>query len=87
MSTTVKSCGTEGLCNSERKLLEIITGIIKETTYANTMDILEDDASHFQLMATTVIKLWTQIFQGVHILEIDNVIGAGLQLLLNASPD
>jgi hypothetical protein len=32
-------------------------------------------------MATTVVKLWVQIFQGVHITEINNTIGASLQLL------
>jgi hypothetical protein len=86
ISTTTRSCGTDGLRSTERRLLDIITGIIKETSYANTLDILEDDASHFQRMSITVVKLWAQIFQGVHILDIDNVIGARLQCLSNTSP-
>jgi hypothetical protein len=86
ISTTVRSCGTEGLHKVERKLLGVITGAIKETWFTETLDILEDDASHFQRMATTLVKLWAQIFQGVHVLDIDNVIGAGLQLLADTSP-
>lgn len=87
MSTTVRSCGTEGLRKVERKLLGVITEIIKETCFAETLDILEDDASRFQSMAATVVKLWAQIFQSAQVLEIDNFIGAGLQLLANTSPN
>ncbi|KAI9833933.1 MAG: hypothetical protein M1819_003442 [Sarea resinae] len=87
ISTAIKSGGTDGLQDVERKLLRTITGIIKETCLAETLDFPEDDASHFQRMAGTVVELWAQIFQGVHILEIDNVIGASLQLLSNTSPD
>jgi hypothetical protein len=86
ISTTVRSCSTEELRPVERKLLRIITGIIKETSFAGTLNVLEDDASHFQRMAAIVVKLWAQIFQGVHVLEIDNFIGASLQLLADTKP-
>ncbi|RDW64677.1 hypothetical protein BP6252_10328 [Coleophoma cylindrospora] len=87
ISTAIASCGTEGLRKVEKRLLGIITEIIKETSFAETLDIFEDEASRFLRMATTVVKIWAQIFQGVHHLEIDNFIGASLQLLADASPD
>ncbi|OTB04472.1 hypothetical protein M426DRAFT_154870 [Hypoxylon sp. CI-4A] len=82
ISTTIRSSGTEGLRKAERKLLGIITEIIKETCLAEALDVLEDDASHIQRMASTVLQLWLEIFQGTHILEIDNTIRAGLEKLL-----
>lgn len=85
ISTIIRSCGTEGLRKVERKFLGIITGIIKETRFSKTLDILEDDASRYQRMAATVVQIWAEIFQGVHILEIDNAIGASLQLLADSS--
>ncbi|RFU34681.1 hypothetical protein B7463_g1631, partial [Scytalidium lignicola] len=87
MSTSVRACGPEGLRKVERRLLGIITGIIKETCLAKTLDVLEDDSSRFHRMATMVLKLWTQIFKGSNVLEIDNIIGAGLQLLVDTNLD
>lgn len=87
ISTIVRTCGTDGLRNSERKLLMIITEIIRETCVAPTLDLPDDDASRIQRMGSTVAKIWAAVFQGVHILEIDNVIKAGLQLLSESTPD
>lgn len=87
ISMTTKAYGTEGLSKVETRLLGIITGIIKETSFAETLDILEDDAARFRRMAATVVKLWAHIFRGIHLLEIDNVIAAGLQLLADSSPE
>lgn len=77
--------GTTFLCKTETRLLEIVTSIIKETTFAETLNLLENDAARYQRMALTVLKIWAQIFQGVHILEIDNVIGASIQLLADST--
>ncbi|KIW99526.1 uncharacterized protein Z518_11265 [Rhinocladiella mackenziei CBS 650.93] len=85
ISTVVSSCGVEGLRPAEKRLLEIIRGIIEETSLAETPDILEDDVFRIRWMATTVVQLWARMFQGAHVLEIDNVISAGLQLLTDAS--
>ncbi|KAH7139783.1 hypothetical protein B0J13DRAFT_478073 [Dactylonectria estremocensis] len=87
ISTAIGSFGIEGLREVERKLLGIITGIIKETSLADTLDVIEDDASHFRRMAMTVAKLWAQMFHGDYVLQIDNVIGAGLQRLADSSPN
>lgn len=85
ISVAAQSHRTAGLSKVETKLLGIITGIIKETPFAETLDFPGDDASRYQRMASTLCKLWAQIFQGVHILEIDNTIGAGLQLLADST--
>lgn len=85
ISEAVKTCGIEGLRKDEKILLRIVTGIIKETCLDATIDILEDDVSRIQRMASTVLSLWAGMFQGVHTLEIDNTIGAGLRLLANST--
>lgn len=81
ISEAVRTGSIESLRKFEKKLLRVITGIIRETCLAGTLDILEDDTSRIQRMASTVLSLWAGIFQGVHLLEIDNAIGAGLRLL------
>ncbi len=82
ISTITRSCGIEGLREDERRLLEIISEIINETSFAKTPEILEqDDASRIQQMAIVVVKLWAQIFQGAHIFDVDNFVGASLQHL------
>jgi hypothetical protein len=86
ISATIRSFGTEALRKVEQRLLDIITEIIRETSFADTLDIIVDDASHFQRMAGIVIKIWAQMFQGIQIYEIDSFIGASLQLLADTSP-
>ncbi len=85
VAMVVRSHGLGELRKTERKLLDIVTGIIKETSLADTLDISEDSASQYHRMGTTTSKLWAQIFRGVHVLEIDEVIGSGLQLLADAT--
>jgi hypothetical protein len=87
ISTNVRSSGPDALQIVERRLLGIIMDIIKGTSLADTLDILEDFASQIQRMACTVIKIWAAIFQGVNVLDIENVIGAGLQLLADTNPN
>ncbi|KAF2709330.1 hypothetical protein K504DRAFT_431769 [Pleomassaria siparia CBS 279.74] len=85
MSSIVRSSGLDALQKVERRLLEIIKDIIKGTSFAATPDILEDHASQIQSMAYTVIKIWAAVFQGANILDIENTIGAGLQLLASTN--
>ncbi|KIY04191.1 uncharacterized protein Z520_00884 [Fonsecaea multimorphosa CBS 102226] len=85
VATITRSCGPDALRKTERKLLDIVSGIIKETSLADTLDVQEDDSSRYQRMATTILRLWAQIFQGVHVLEIDRFIGSGLRLLADAA--
>ncbi|KAI1396649.1 hypothetical protein F4819DRAFT_121988 [Hypoxylon fuscum] len=87
VSTIIRSSGNGALRKAERKLLGVINGIIKETCLAENLDITEDDASHVERMASMTVELWVAVFEGVHILEIDNVIGASLQLLAGPNLD
>lgn len=81
ISMIVQVSGLESLREVEKRLLEIISAIIKETSFAETLNIPKDDASHIRSIAAIIVKLWAQIFQGVHIYEIDNKISSSLQLL------
>ncbi|KAF2665133.1 hypothetical protein BT63DRAFT_85813 [Microthyrium microscopicum] len=85
ISTTVRISGPNDLSRVEKGLLGIITDIIKGTPLANTLTIMEDYGSHIQRMACTVIKIWAAIFQGVNVLDMENDIGAGLQLLVDSN--
>jgi hypothetical protein len=87
ISTTIRTLGPDALQKVESRLLEIIRDIIKGTSLAGSLDILENYASQVQRMAGIVIKIWAAIFQGVNVLDIENVIGSGLQLLADSNPN
>jgi hypothetical protein len=65
--------------------LDIIAGIIKETSLADTIDGSGDEAVRYSSMANAVGRLWAMIFAGNHILDIDNTIGSCLVLLADSS--
>ncbi|KAI0178790.1 hypothetical protein GGR52DRAFT_272895 [Hypoxylon sp. FL1284] len=85
ISRIVRNGGIESLRKIEKTLLRIIIGTIRETCLVDTLSMFEDDASRIQRMASTVIKLWAAMFQGVHILEIDNTIRDGLGLVADTT--
>lgn len=84
ISTVVRSSGIGALRPSEKRLLEIVTSIIKETDYAEVLYLPDDDASRYLHIASSVIKLWSRVFGGIHVLEIDNDVRNGLQLVANS---
>ncbi|KAI0445557.1 hypothetical protein F4803DRAFT_135343 [Xylaria telfairii] len=84
VSTVVRSCGIGALRPSEKRLLGIVTSIIKETDYAEMLYLPDDDGSRYLYMASTVIKLWSRVFGGIHVLEIDDDVRSGLQLVANS---
>lgn len=81
-----RSCGTDGLRPVERQLLGVLTGIIRESSFTDSLDLDEIDESHIARMGRTVVKLWAQIFEGAHLYEIDNFVGASLQVLADSTP-
>ena len=85
ISSTIRSSGPDALQKVEKRLVEIIEDVIKGTSLAGTLDMLEDYASRIERMGCTVIRIWAMIFQGVNVLDIENVIGTGLQLLADTS--
>ncbi|KAI0806437.1 hypothetical protein GGR55DRAFT_690035 [Xylaria sp. FL0064] len=80
ISTVVQSSGTYVLRTSEKKLLDIVTSIIKETDFSGILVLADDDPSRYQHMAMAVIKLWSCVFQGIHVLEIDDDVSGYLRL-------
>ncbi|GAW15349.1 hypothetical protein ANO14919_047580 [Xylariales sp. No.14919] len=81
ISTVVQTSGAVALRTSEKRLLGIVTSIIKETDYAEILQLPDEDASRYQHMAITVIKLWSCVFQGIHVLEIDDDVRCCLRLV------
>ncbi|KAH8651236.1 hypothetical protein BX600DRAFT_473270 [Xylariales sp. PMI_506] len=79
MSDVAASFGAGTLGPEEARLIDMVAEIIRETKFADSLSIVEDDGARLTRMAGTVVKIWAQIFDGVNILEIENVIGAGLR--------
>ncbi|KAI8955998.1 hypothetical protein F4801DRAFT_586629 [Xylaria longipes] len=84
ISTVVQSSGIGALRPSERRLLGIVTSIIKETDYAEILYLPDDDASRYLHMAAIVIKLWSAVFGGIHVLEIDDDVRWTLRLVADS---
>lgn len=87
LAMVVSTCGMDELSKGEKLLLEIITDIIRETSLAHTLDATEGDACRIELMAKLIAHLWTRIFSGAHVYEIDNVIKARFDRMASVNPD
>lgn len=72
ISTVVQASSLEVLRTYEKKLLGIVTSIIKETDQADILQIPDHYASRYRHMARAVMTLWSCVFNGIHILEIDD---------------
>lgn len=85
ISAAVRSSGVETLRTSEKRLLGIVTSIIKESDYADMLYLEEDDADRYEHMATAIINLWSRVFQGIHVLEIDDDVSYCLGLMADST--
>ncbi|PVI06129.1 hypothetical protein DM02DRAFT_506074, partial [Periconia macrospinosa] len=77
----VHTLGTGALRKVESQLLVIIRDIIKGTPLASTLSLPENSAAQIERMGSIVLEIWSTIFQGVNVLDIENTIGAGLQVV------
>lgn len=78
VSDAVHITGLDSLREDERKLLGMIASLVRETDMAHTLDRDDADGWCIRRMAATVVRLWAETFQGIHVLEIVRVIGATL---------
>jgi hypothetical protein len=81
LSDCIQDNGNEALNAMEERLLAIVEDIIQSTVFANALEGLEDRSSRLSTMAYTAVKIFATIFQGVNVLDIENVIGGSLQRL------
>jgi hypothetical protein len=81
ISDVVQTWGLESLREDERKLLGMIASLIRETDMADTLESKEGDSYCIRRMAATVVRLWAETFQGVHIFELVRVIGETLSIV------
>ncbi|KGO40564.1 Transcription factor, fungi [Penicillium expansum] len=81
ISDAIEKSGLESLREDERKLLGMIASLIRETDWADTLESNEADSYCIRRMAATVVRLWAETFQGVHIFEIVRVIGETLSIV------
>jgi hypothetical protein len=73
-----------GLRQTEVRLIKVITSIIKETDFAATLDTCPEGSSRYRQMAETVLRLWAQAFQGIHLLEVDNALGSAFRSMVDS---
>lgn len=75
----VQATGIASLRGDERKLLGMITTLIKETALAKNLERGADDAQRIRWMGATIVRLWGETFKGVHVFNIVVAVGASLQ--------
>lgn len=86
LTQLVKRGGMSALNDGEKWVLSILTDIVNETSFARTLAGVEDDLSQLEQLPKTVAQLWTRIFAGAHVYEIDNVIQERFSQLANLNP-
>lgn len=81
VSDAIETSGLESLREDERKLLGMIASLIRETDWVDTLENKEADSHCIRRMAATVVRLWAETLQGVHIFELVRVIGKTLSIV------
>ena len=71
--------GKQPLGPTEELILSIVEDIVKSTVFSATMECAKDNSGRIRNMASTVVKIFASIFQGVNVIDIENVIGNNLQ--------
>lgn len=82
LSECVEASGVDTLRADERRLVNVIVSLIRETELGDSFD--EDSHSyalHIRGLASSIMTLWAQIYKGSHVLDIVQLIGSGLEML------
>lgn len=82
LSECVGALGVEALRADERRLVNVVVSLIRETEFGDSFD--EDSHSHalqIRNLASSIMTLWAQIYKGSHVLDIVQLIGSGLEML------
>lgn len=82
LSECVEASGVETLRADERRLVNVVVSLIRETELGGSFD--EDSHSHalqIRNLASSIMMLWAQIYKGSHVLDTVQLIGGGLEML------
>ncbi|KAE8332462.1 hypothetical protein BDV39DRAFT_200083 [Aspergillus sergii] len=79
-----KDVGARGLSavrEDEQKLLAMVTSLIQETQFQDTLEYEEDNATRINRLAASTAQVWAEISSGIHVFNIVHRIGASLSVI------
>lgn len=82
ISEFVEASGVEALRADERRLVNVVVSLVRETEFGDSFDD-ESPSRAVQIrdLARHTISLWAQIYKGSHVFDIVGLIGSGLMIL------
>lgn len=80
LANDVEIFGQDSLRRNERKMLEMVVSLIRETDLADSLDEQSTPASQIRRAAALTARLWAETFKGFHVFEVVYRIGETLSL-------
>jgi hypothetical protein len=82
ISECVEASGVEALRADERRLVDVVVGLIRETELGDSLDeVSQSQVVQIRGLARSTILLWAQIYKGSHVFDTVQLIGSGLAIL------
>lgn len=82
ISDCVEASGVGGLRADERKLVNVVVSLVRETELGDAFD--EGSGSHsaqIRNLASSTLNLWAQTLKGSHVFDTVQLVGSGLAML------
>lgn len=82
ISECVGASGVGALRADERRLVNVVVGLVRETELGDSLDeISQSPAVQIRGLASATTFLWAQTFKGSHVFDTVQLIGSGLAIL------
>ncbi|KAF6833855.1 AmdA [Colletotrichum plurivorum] len=85
ISEAAESSGLESLRGDERRLVDMVKGLVEETELGESLEDAGQPAEEVKMLASLTLQLWAQTFKGSHALQIVHRVGKCLGLLADAA--
>lgn len=80
LAKAVENTGIQSLRDDEKKLIGMTMNLIKETSLGSSLYKSQDPAQRLRVMGATVVRLWSQTFEGSHVFKLIDTIGVSLNI-------
>ncbi|GJC79960.1 hypothetical protein ColLi_02798 [Colletotrichum liriopes] len=81
ISGFVQGSGLDSLRGDERRLINMVASLVRETEFADSLDGARSHALLIRGLAVSTVRLWAQTFEGSHVFDIVRLVGGGLTIL------
>ncbi|KAI3572708.1 hypothetical protein IWW34DRAFT_761803 [Fusarium oxysporum f. sp. albedinis] len=81
LSICVEASGLNVLRPDEKKLLDMVVALVRETELADSLDSDMDHAGQIRRLAACVARLWAETFKGFQVFEIVYTVGQSLSVV------